>query len=606
MKNGSDTPSKVVNLLGPILIAATLAGIAFVYLISISPYVQGGDTGELVAAAYHKFIAHPPGYPLWLWLQHSFVHLLSMGTVFWRASLFATLCAIASLSLLTLAVRREILVFLITIPILAVQKSFLETSLLPDVFSFHLLLVATIGYFYFFTAKDSNTRAFFISFLLLAALSHHLTIVFLFPILLSLWSERKVRVSVSIGALAGFVFSVAMYGSLLSFQTESPHSWGNLKSVPDIFNHFLRKDYGTIQLAAEGGAPFQALLHFLRTSFLELSPLLLFTFWCASKNREASRDIRVRSWLICIALSIGFFLFANVNPSGMGKEILLRFHAMPVLQMVILCLFVLKNIHLTRRSCFLALGFSIPLFLLLASQSSGVLHHRSDSRLEDYAINILKEVESKKPVVILVENDSAYFALRYVQSTLYPTEQVAIAALPLFFHPWYLQKIQHFVPALELANKESIWRYRILDLSPDLLEQNLPKVNFLLFRSSEPKNAKIQYLGLGKLLSSGAGISFEEPNFTFRSRTDLEWKLPQSQSKWILMSHYANYYLAKGKDAYDRNQPQEAAKAWRGALDLVPFAAPALLNLCGITEGKDSRCTPQAIQKAQRDSYWLQ
>ena len=55
------------------------------YSCLLSLFIQGWDTAELVAAGYHRLNPHPPGYPLYIWLQHSWTHLFPVSTVFWRA-----------------------------------------------------------------------------------------------------------------------------------------------------------------------------------------------------------------------------------------------------------------------------------------------------------------------------------------------------------------------------------------------------------------------------------------------------------------------------------------------------------------------------------------
>ena len=45
--------------------AAGCAALSFaVYFKTLYPHVPGGDSGELIAAAYQLGVAHPPGYPL--------------------------------------------------------------------------------------------------------------------------------------------------------------------------------------------------------------------------------------------------------------------------------------------------------------------------------------------------------------------------------------------------------------------------------------------------------------------------------------------------------------------------------------------------------------
>src|SRR5437868_11212825 len=67
-----------------ILIFAWIGG---AYFRALPSTVQMGDTGELVAAAEKLLVVHPPGYPLWIWLQHFFLQWTDGASVFFRASL---------------------------------------------------------------------------------------------------------------------------------------------------------------------------------------------------------------------------------------------------------------------------------------------------------------------------------------------------------------------------------------------------------------------------------------------------------------------------------------------------------------------------------------
>jgi hypothetical protein len=62
-----------------------------VYLLTLCPTVAGGDSGELIAAAFEPGIAHPPGYPLYV-LGGKLFTLLPWGTVAWRVNLFSAIC----------------------------------------------------------------------------------------------------------------------------------------------------------------------------------------------------------------------------------------------------------------------------------------------------------------------------------------------------------------------------------------------------------------------------------------------------------------------------------------------------------------------------------
>ena len=63
-----------------IWIACSCAGASFaLYMATLFPRVPGGDSGELIAAAYQLGVGHPPGYPLFCIVEKIICSLLYFG-----------------------------------------------------------------------------------------------------------------------------------------------------------------------------------------------------------------------------------------------------------------------------------------------------------------------------------------------------------------------------------------------------------------------------------------------------------------------------------------------------------------------------------------------
>jgi len=82
--------AKCLVLLVPLAVLIT-------YYFYLPVNLQGGDTSELVSAAYFNLVAHPPGYPLWSLLQRFWIHLIPLKSIFWRASLLNSLFSVGAL-----------------------------------------------------------------------------------------------------------------------------------------------------------------------------------------------------------------------------------------------------------------------------------------------------------------------------------------------------------------------------------------------------------------------------------------------------------------------------------------------------------------------------
>jgi hypothetical protein len=565
------------------------------YLCHISSFVQGGDSAELVSAAYNRFVAHPPGYPAWLWLQYLFTHLFAMGSVFSRASVLNVGFAVLALSILPQG-RVATLVALI----LGLSIPFAEAAILPDVFALHALLVVSIGILYF---SDSPKRWPLLFFCFGIGAAHHLTIIFLFPLLIDFFidarSDRKLLKSGLLSGILAATGALFLYLSLMFFQPESPYSWGNLSSLSSVLNHVLRTDYGTWQLASQNqwqGVP--TILFFLRSTWLELAALFILILFGLIKEPFVFRQRRVLVWTIASIFSLAFLAASNVAPHAMGSEILIRFQVMPLVMLSILALQVCRSID---RAPLVLVSL-----LILFSAYRTVQHvsgSSSDSVFEDYATNLLQDASLHKPVVILADNDNIYFDLRYLQAMQNKHEDVAVISPRLLFNKWYLEKLNKTTPALSIPSKDDILRTRVMEIETDLISPNIANLSFVV-RSGyqDGKTYHATFMSLARVLSPGTGIAFAyETSPLLRTNLNAPPKGPQAYSKGLQYSEYAFYYMAKGRFEFQLGDREKALKNMARAYDLVPYAFPALANLCQM-DPKDLRCSEGNLTKVREQS----
>lgn len=71
-----------------------------VYIRTLHPSLPGGDSGELITAAYELGVAHPPGYPLFTLLAKLVIVLLPIGSVAYRVNLLCSFFGAVAASLL--------------------------------------------------------------------------------------------------------------------------------------------------------------------------------------------------------------------------------------------------------------------------------------------------------------------------------------------------------------------------------------------------------------------------------------------------------------------------------------------------------------------------
>jgi hypothetical protein len=197
MKNGSISvqPSPRIAWLASL----SLAVAAFIlYLVTLAPAVLEADAGEFQFVAWLPGIAHPPGYPLYILLGWLWTHLLPVGLVAWRMNLLSALLAAVAVGLVYGVARRMLdltlpmtpgparaLAAAVAAATFAVTPTFWSQAVIAEVYALHLLFVAAA--LWLALGRCSQNRpwpgrySYLLAFLLGLALTHHPTIILLFP-----------------------------------------------------------------------------------------------------------------------------------------------------------------------------------------------------------------------------------------------------------------------------------------------------------------------------------------------------------------------------------------------------------------------------------------
>jgi len=111
----------------------------------MSPAVNFGDSGELIAAAATLSIPHAPGYPLHSLLGHAAGVLLPAATWAYRVNFVSVLCAALALTLFWDAMRRtgfSRIAAAAGVLFLGLSPLWLHTSLQTEVFALNSLCAA--------------------------------------------------------------------------------------------------------------------------------------------------------------------------------------------------------------------------------------------------------------------------------------------------------------------------------------------------------------------------------------------------------------------------------------------------------------------------------
>jgi len=174
--------------------------------------IYGGDSGDLVTAAWAWGIPHPPGYPLYTLIASFLVHFLPFYTPAWRVGLISSFCSAATLAIFYLWLKKIIAgktgrtgaarcapaFALLGTLTLGFLYPFWLYSELAEVFALNNLFAVLLVYLFFnpgqaWKPQDRpGPKAFF--FILGLSLAHHHTIVLLFPgFAYLIWKKKAIK-----------------------------------------------------------------------------------------------------------------------------------------------------------------------------------------------------------------------------------------------------------------------------------------------------------------------------------------------------------------------------------------------------------------------------
>jgi hypothetical protein len=549
---------------------ALLILVAIAYIKSLPSTVQTLDTGELVASAYRLHVAHPPGFPVFVWLQFLATHLIPFGTVFWKASFATAVFSLAALALFAYARKSALFFFACVLP-LAFSRVYWEYSLLPDVFMLNVLLMAGIGAAYLRLAP-SRLRTVLVFVLFALGCANHPITIFMAPILIDcLIEDRAIRWdAIAAAVFTGFI----AYASLLVMHPMSLSSWGELRGLGDVLRHAVRSDYGSFQLSghSDQAQTGSNLLLFFQ-SLAQSVPLALLA--CVAGALRPSRKFKV-FLAVAVLYFITFCFLANASEAVILDRFFL-FGSIFVILAAIEPVTLLENkLNPGMRAGLCAVGVAIAILNL--SLYRGENNYSSNTIVDDYARNLLKMAEGPRPTVFIVDGDTRCASIHYLQDVEGLNPQDLVFCLGIIFDVHQLNKLAAARPELVILPD---WE-KTRDVLTHIVRPNLAKFDFILTPHVDSKAFHVTYLGLGRKLTDGSGeeVDLASLKKTERRSDPMTLDLPTGFIEYKqLYAEYAFPYLKAGLLA---RTPDQAMSYFKEALELVPYCAPALGNICSL------------------------
>lgn len=591
---------------------AVVACVAVVYLLFVPPHVLGGDNGEFAILTFSDGIAHPPGYPLYVaWLR--LLNWLPAASPAQAAGYATALLAVVQMMVLYLAARA----WKVTPAPAAIAVAFYAGSPLAvyhythaEVFALNGLIVA--GILLVCAPRQRIKSSGVIAALgILCGLgfSHHHSFVLTSPLILygSLESfGRQKRCEwlslVAIGLVtffAGFSFNFLLFpwsqdgGVYLN-------SWGVLKSFPDFWWHFLRRDYGTFKLAASTvdqgntfGPHMFSLLGSMSSTWkftLILAPLA----FCVRLRRSAWVDGESSIAWLCLLVSIFaagplFFSRANIVPlvGTPNLEVLQRFYLLPNQLLVIpvaegvrlFCIFINRFVRPIRSGRLLVVGVARSLsvaaigiyffFFNVVLSASATRVSRGD-HTEKFVSNGLRFLPPR--AVLIVRADDEMFAGGYLQNARGVRPDLVLLNTSFLVKDWYTKRLSSRIKGCRWRSSSIIGFYRQLidDCRLDVFVAlaDFSSKDGLKLYSTQPS---YQYGVFRRLLPSGASLPSAEQIYALNRRLFEAYQLP---SRRVTLTHgWASqpafvYWLSWRRIASDMNRAGRPDLA-RSALQLA-------------------------------------
>lgn len=454
--------------LNPKILAGFLLGIFLLYYFCLPYTVQTNDTGEVVANSYLLHLIHPPGYPLYMWLYHSFMQVFAVSTPFFRAAFFTSLLAVGTLAtLLYLPVMRT-LPGLILLASLATARIFWEYAVLPDVFMLHLFIVA-LSIAVFFSAWSARRRFYLLAGLMALGVANHHTVIFISPLLLTAAWENRSWKDFLLGGVASVALALGFYLSLMLVTQSHLLDWRHLQSLEELWKHFLRDDYGTFQLSLAAHPVDYKVLYTMFVATLNLSiPLLLLgtiagvvvTVRQAWHQRGIDiRQVNGRYLVLTLVLLLYLLIFlplCNLPLDGFFRSVIERFFVMPALLFAVLGVYGLSFLWPLLRPAIQKIVLGAGVLSVIANMSQRhMVDYSGDTLIEDYAKDLLSRPGAKGNSILLVRTDTVLFATRYVQYVLGHHPEVPAIILGALPRPHILPELQKHLPAITLRPE---WR----------------------------------------------------------------------------------------------------------------------------------------------------
>jgi hypothetical protein len=459
----------------PAIVCALAAGLVpfALYLFTLSPTVNGGDSGEFITVAWVHGVAHPSGYPLHTLLA-TVMTWLPLGTAAWRVNLLSALGDAGAAALLFRAVvllSGNLAAGLLAAGAFAFAPLIWPYAITAEVFALNNLFVAGLLYWSARALREAAGQGRARLLTLDAAalwmglgLSNHHTLVFYavpFGVLLIVLTGGRLtawRVAATLAGCAAAGFLPYLYLPL-SGMRPAVVTWGDPASLPGFLTHFFRREYGTFSLAEEtiagAGSTWDRVALFaraaLRSTFWTLIPLGLAAL--LGLRRAGPTRWFVAFWLSALAFYVGVFCYlANMqlgNPLHVFMQERFWQQGFVVLAGFMgLGLAALASLVPGRLGAWGSWPLALALPVALVVVHLPAIRAQANVLVRDYGEAVLRSVPRRG--ILLVSGDDLIGSIRYLQQVDGLRPDVHVLPTGIVPLPWFRRVAERHMADLDL------------------------------------------------------------------------------------------------------------------------------------------------------------
>lgn len=572
------------------LVAAMAALVALlVYVRTLPPTFTGGDSAELITAAYTLGIAHPPGYPLFCLLGKLFTLIVPFNTIAWRVAFMSAFFGASTcfvVSLLITKVTGKWFAGLAGAVMLAVSSEFWKWSVVVETYTLNafLMVLCILALLVWQETRRSKYLYLFAVAYGLGLCNHH-TMHFMGPVfalfILSVdhrpWQRWQVYAWVTVIGV-GIWGLIHLYLPLRAMA--GPYSnWGNPQTWENFWYVVTRAQYGY------NSQPF-TIAHFLEQMGLFASRYVhQFTMFGAALPLLGIYPLWKRNrYMTGLVVGTGIYIVVGIS--------------------------LITNFPFDMESIWLNTKFWVPAYVMAAVLAGCAVAWITSLKLGRMMLSFLSVPLIAGMFVFPLtahyrNNDKSdyYFARDFGMNILKTLDQDALyfPTTDHFVYPvFYLQAVEGLRPDVNIVTKYGPVEERYYEEMPAALrggntgrvETKVEKaavIGWIVANSGRPA-----FFSRGHDISGyrdvSAGLLYKAvpigkrlPEIDYWGH--YEWhglEVSDARGDMTAVSILADYHFARGRDFFQRGKRDEALEEMEQAVRIAPTRRDLINNLAGI------------------------